>query len=160
MILRGEVWFMAKKVLLMVLMLQVAFFMGVSASAEKINPVKEGCRQVCKTLFDLKRTSENDRQTRKRKKLEMEQLILERDAVLQSFEGEGGNFTNNTKKFLYKKYFEGRRFFLEKSINHFKRNIEGGEHFQDELIELIGKMCYPKYNCRENEYEDVYLLEL
>lgn len=149
-----------KKVLSLVLMLQVAFFMDVPASAEKINPVKEGCRQVCKTLFDLKRTSENYRQTRKRKKLEMKRLNSDKESILQSFEELDGGFINNTKKFLYKKYFEGRHFFLKKSINYLKRNIEDGEYFQEELIELVRKMCYPKYNCRENEYEDVYLLEL
>lgn len=138
-----------KKALLLALMLQVAFFMGVPASAEAINTIDEqGCKQVYKTLFNLKKASENDKRALERETLEMEQLILERDAVLQSFEGQSGNtlikFLNKIRKFPYVIKYKILCYLLETSINTLGKDVEDARDFQEKLNEIFEKVC-PEY---------------
>lgn len=136
---------MAKKILSMVLMLQVALFMGMSARVEATSAIEQGCRQVFETLFDLNEASENDKQALEREKLEMEQLILERDAVLQSFEGQGSNilikFLNKIKKFPYVIKYKILCYFSEKSLNKVRTDIEDAKDLQKKLNEIFEKLC-------------------
>lgn len=137
-----------KKVLLLALMLQVAFFMGVPASAEAINTIEQGCKQVYKTLFNLKKASENDSQTLKRKKSELEKLNSDMDAVLQSFEGQSGNtlikFLNKIRKFPYVIKYKIRCYLLETSINTLGKGVEDARDFQEKLNKIFEKVC-PEY---------------
>lgn len=134
-----------KKILSLVLVLQIAFFMGMSVRAEATSAIEQGCRQVFETLADLNEASENDRQVLERETLEMDQLILERDAVLQRIKGQNSNLLikilNEIRSFPYVIKYAIRCYFLEKSLNKVRTDIEDAKDLQEKLNEIFEKLC-------------------